>query len=124
MDAIMSIPALIENARLQAGLTQRELAARAGTAQSVVARIERNQANPTIETVRRLLDAAGFALRVDIVPKAVVDATVEAYKKDVDRTLLRGNLEQTPDQRIRALVSLQRFGKEVQRAVRQRKRGA
>ena len=120
----MSIPALIENARLQAGLTQRELAARAGTAQSVVARIERKQANPTIETVRRLLDAAGFALRVDIVPKAVVDATVEAYKKDVDRTLLRGNLEQTPDQRIRALVSLQRFGKEVQRAVRQRKRGA
>ena len=117
----MSIPAILESARLQAGLTQRELAARAGTAQSVVARIERGQANPTIDTVTRLLDAAGFELRCELVPTPVADAVVEAYKKDVDRTLLRSNLSQSPDQRLRALVALQQFGTEVRRAVRERK---
>ena len=31
------------------------------------------------------------------------DPVIEAYKKDVDRTLLRANLALTPEQRIRKL---------------------
>ncbi len=46
-----STPAtLLRRARQTAGLTQRALARRAGTAQSVVARIERGQTSPSWET--------------------------------------------------------------------------
>ncbi len=31
------------------------------------------------------------------------DPVIEAYKKDVDRTLIRENLKLTPDQRLRKL---------------------
>ncbi len=31
------------------------------------------------------------------------DPVIEAYKKDIDRTLLRQNLSLTPDQRLRKL---------------------
>ncbi len=44
------------------------------------------------------------------------DPVIEAYKKDIDRTLIRDNLKRTPDERMRALVALQRFAKELRRA--------
>jgi hypothetical protein len=37
------------------------------------------------------------------------DSVVEAYKKDVDRTLLRENLKLTAEERLRNLMRLQRF---------------
>jgi hypothetical protein len=36
------------------------------------------------------------------------DPVIEAYKKDVDRTLLRENLRLTPQQRIDKLMSFMR----------------
>jgi len=51
---------LIRTARLQRGLSQRALAARACVEQSTIARIENGDADPTFSTVARLLDAAGF----------------------------------------------------------------
>jgi transcriptional regulator with XRE-family HTH domain len=113
---------LVVDARTRAGLSQRELAGRAGTAQPVVARIESGQANPTVETLERLLDAAGFTLALELSPKQTADDVVEAYKKDVDRTLLRENLGKTPEQRVRALAGLQRFDREVRHAVRAKRR--
>ncbi|MGH7578291.1 MAG: helix-turn-helix domain-containing protein [Longimicrobiales bacterium] len=53
---------VLREARARARLTQRELARRAGTAQSVVARIERGQTDPSTGTLRALLAAAGFEL--------------------------------------------------------------
>jgi hypothetical protein len=47
------------------------------------------------------------------------DPVIEAYKKDVDRSLIRENLKRTPDERMRALVALQRFASELRRAGRQ-----
>lgn len=44
------------------------------------------------------------------------DPVIEAYKKDVDRTLLRENLKLTVEQRIDKLQSLLRFAEEVRRA--------
>jgi PHD/YefM family antitoxin component YafN of YafNO toxin-antitoxin module len=44
------------------------------------------------------------------------DPLIELYKKDVDRTLLRENLERSVDERLRALRSLQRLAKEARRA--------
>jgi hypothetical protein len=38
-----------------------------------------------------------------------LDAVVEAYKRDIDRTLLRENLKKSPEDRLRSLMALQRF---------------
>ena len=58
---------LVREARSRAGLSQRELALRARTSQSVVARIEAGQTQPGSETLSRLLEAAGFELRAELV---------------------------------------------------------
>lgn len=44
------------------------------------------------------------------------DPVIEAYKKDIDRTLLRENLKLTPEQRVLKLMELQRFAEELRRA--------
>lgn len=118
----MAIASILEEARIRAGLTQRELAARAGTSQPAIARLESGKASPTFATIARLVAAAGFAIRVELVPDVARDPVVEAYKRDVDRTLLKENLRKTVDQRLRSLVELQELGHELQRAVRGRKR--
>ena len=59
---------LLIEARQRAGLSQRALAGRARTAQSVVARIESGSANPSWQTLERLLRAAGFAINATLVP--------------------------------------------------------
>ncbi|MBL9017369.1 MAG: hypothetical protein JNL83_24485 [Myxococcales bacterium] len=41
------------------------------------------------------------------------DPVIEAYKRDVDRTLIRENLKLTPDERLRKMVSVLRFLEEV-----------
>jgi hypothetical protein len=51
-----------------------------------------------------------------------VDPVVEAYKKDVDRTLLRENLKKSVEARLRDLMALQRFAEELQRAGRTARR--
>ncbi|HET7293580.1 MAG TPA: hypothetical protein VFM88_14240 [Vicinamibacteria bacterium] len=40
--------------------------------------------------------------------RAAIDPVIEAYKKDVDRTLLRENLRLTPDERLRKLTAFMR----------------
>lgn len=55
----MSTASLIRAARTAAGLTQAQLAARAGTSQSAVARYESGAASPSVRTLERLLRAAG-----------------------------------------------------------------
>jgi hypothetical protein len=47
------------------------------------------------------------------------DPVIEAYKRDIDRTLLRENLRHTPEQRLVELMRLQAFAEELQRAGRQ-----
>jgi transcriptional regulator with XRE-family HTH domain len=55
-------PTIIELARRSAGLTQAELARRAGTTQSTVSMYERRRKVPTLEVVERLMLAAGTDL--------------------------------------------------------------
>lgn len=113
---------LLASARQRAGLTQRELARRAGTAQSVVARIESGRTSPTFETLERLILATGSTLKLGLGDPPYVDPVVEHYKRDVDRTLLRENLRKTPEQRIREMLDLIAFGNEAERAVRAARR--
>lgn len=46
------------------------------------------------------------------------DPVIEAYRKDIDRGLIRENLRLTVDQRFRQLMELQRFAEELQNAGR------
>lgn len=46
------------------------------------------------------------------------DPVVEAYKKDVDRTLLRQRLERTPTERLADLAALLRFAEDLRAAGR------
>jgi len=47
------------------------------------------------------------------------DPVVEAYKKDIDRTLIRENLKLTVDQRFQKAMALARFAEELRRAGRE-----
>lgn len=46
------------------------------------------------------------------------DPVIEAYKKDIDVTLLRENLKRTPEERLQRLIELQKFAEELRRAGR------
>ena len=124
---------LLRRARARADLSQRELARRAGTAQSVVARIEGGQTSPTWATLQRLLGATGSELRVALGERASVadtprdratDPVTQAYLRDVDRTLLRENLRKSVSERVEALAALQRLAVEARGAVQRSRRPA
>jgi hypothetical protein len=44
------------------------------------------------------------------------DPVIEAFKKDIDRTLLRENLKLTVEERLRNLMRLQRFAEVMREA--------
>jgi hypothetical protein len=44
------------------------------------------------------------------------DPVIEAYKRDIDRTLIRQNLSRSVEERLQALIELQRFAEELGRA--------
>ena len=44
------------------------------------------------------------------------DPVIEAYKKDIDRTLIRENLKLTPEQRLLQLMKLQELAEELKAA--------
>jgi len=120
----MDIPesaTVLREARRLTGLTQRDLAERAGTSQPAIARIESGLASPTLSTLERLAAAAGYDIKISLVPRPQADPVVERYKRDVDRTLLRENLKKSVDQRLRSLVELQEVATEVRRAGRRGK---
>ncbi len=98
---------LVRAARYRAGLTQRALAERAGTAQSVVARIEGGHTDPSSETLVRLLHAAGVELRCRLVDRPVVESHM---LDDVDRILAL-----TPAERLRETARVDRFTKAARR---------
>jgi transcriptional regulator with XRE-family HTH domain len=99
---------LVREARSRAGLSQRELASRAGTSQSVVARIESGQTRPGSAILNRLLEAAGFDLRTELVPLPVVDTHM---LEDVARILAL-----TPEQRLREVANVSGFESAARRA--------
>ena len=61
----MTIATLLRDARRASGLTQSELAERAGTSQPAVNRYERGAALPSLPTLERLVRAAGRSLVVE-----------------------------------------------------------
>src|SRR5580765_1897615 len=92
--------ALIQTARTKAGLSQRELARKARTAQSVVARIELGETSPSWSTLIRLLKAAGFRLTSEL-RRTTVDPQL---LDDVPRIL-----RLTPEDRLREVALAAQF---------------
>ena len=52
----------------------------------------------------------------DLVERFEPDPVIEAYKKDVDRTLLREQLRRPVDVRVRNMIAALRFAEELRRA--------
>jgi transcriptional regulator with XRE-family HTH domain len=65
----MEIAGLIKNARRDAGITQLQMARRAGTAQPAVAAYESAARTPTVATLERLLDACEHDLEMQALPR-------------------------------------------------------
>jgi len=65
---------MLREARSRAGLTQRELAERARTSQSVVARIEGGRTDPSLGTLARLVSACGFEVFTVLEPMAAAES--------------------------------------------------
>ena len=89
----MSSGSLIREGRLRAGLTQTEVAARVGTTQSAIARWEAGKAQPSLETLTRILRACGLDLRLALQP----------YDPD-EASLLERKLAQSPADRLDELT--------------------
>ena len=83
----------MQEARLRAGLTQYELAARTGRDRAVIARWEQEVVSPSLETLVDLLRACGFDLEPVLVP----------YETDRDEGL-KANLRLSPERRLEQLV--------------------
>ncbi|GAB2686539.1 helix-turn-helix domain-containing protein [Thalassiella azotivora] len=60
----MQTGALLERARRSAGITQQELADRAGTSRTAVSAYEHGRKSPSLTTLQRLLQATGFDIDV------------------------------------------------------------
>ncbi len=66
---LMELATLIRDARKAAGITQLELAGRAGTAQPAVAAYESGARTPSLATLERLLDACEYDVEVLAKPR-------------------------------------------------------
>ena len=58
----------ILNARHEKNITQKELAELTGIAQADISRMENGNANPSLQTLKRLAAGLGMAVKVDFVP--------------------------------------------------------
>jgi transcriptional regulator with XRE-family HTH domain len=65
-------------ARRQSGLTQAALAARAGTSQAAISAYESGRRSPSVDTLCRVLDAAGFEVRMRLAKPDTHDASRHA----------------------------------------------
>jgi transcriptional regulator with XRE-family HTH domain len=96
---------LIREARLRAGLTQKELSELTGRERSVIARWEQGVISPPIDSLMEIIHACGFDLPLTLMP---VDNSADQE--------LREALLATPSERVQWL--LQDLGQERARARR------
>ena len=83
------------------------MAERASTAQSVVARVEAGITDPSSETLNRLVAAAGFAIRCELVLEPILHSHM---MDDVERIL-----SLTPEERLDEVRNVSRFETGVRR---------
>jgi transcriptional regulator with XRE-family HTH domain len=97
---------LIREARRRAGLTQADLAARLGTTQSAIARLERGGTEPSYERVDEAVGACGL----DLVPQLLA-------ADDADWSVASMNLAADPDTRVQRHQAALRFARAGRQAM-------
>ncbi|MGI9289107.1 MAG: helix-turn-helix transcriptional regulator [Pseudomonadales bacterium] len=75
---------LLRKARESADLTLRELARRAGTSHSTLAAYEAGHKTPSVDTMERIVRAAGFALDLEFSPRVRDDAGYDRGRELVE----------------------------------------
>lgn len=88
---------LVREARLRAGISQGELASRAGTTQSAIARLEAGKISPSWDHVIRLIRLAGFEPDIRLAPRTD------------DWQLAEESLRLSPGERVRRLTETVEF---------------
>ena len=73
---------LLYDARHRCGLTQAELAARAGVVRPLISQYETGKKDPSVSLLARLLDACGMELRMHA--SVVTDSDRDQYRRDED----------------------------------------
>lgn len=96
---------LLKLARIKAGVSQRELARRAGVPQTMISRIESGKQQPSLPTLSRVLAAIDLDLRIRL----------EAYD-DHDDVLDRRMAKASPKERARLLAAHERLDREFREA--------
>ncbi len=98
---------MVRHARRRAGLTQRQLAARARIPQETIARIERGRSDPRVGTLDRLLEGCGFGL--EHMPRLGIG---------IDRTQIRDLLAMKPEERLSVAIANDQHFVELRRSIR------
>jgi hypothetical protein len=92
---------LIREARTRAGLSQVELSQRSGKDRAQLARWERDVVQPSLETLRELLQACGYDLELSLIP----------YEADTRHdAALEKKLLRSPQERLQAMLKARGAG--------------
>jgi transcriptional regulator with XRE-family HTH domain len=89
---------LLKEARGRAGLSQAELARRAGKPTSVIGRWERGEVKPSFETLRSLVRACGLEVHFRLQPR-----------DDAQDAAILAALDLTPEERLAQLEAWTEF---------------
>lgn len=98
---------MLRYARRRAGLTQRQLSAKAGIPQESIARIERGRVDPRVGTLDRLLEACAFGL--EAMPRLGIG---------IDRPQIQERLALSPARRLERAADEDRMFIEFRRTLR------
>jgi hypothetical protein len=90
---------IVRERRLANGLTQTQLALRAGSTQAAISRLERGELSPTIETIDRLLAVMGEEAEI----------LVRRSRLECDRNRLRTLRARAPADRLAQVISWNRL---------------
>jgi predicted transcriptional regulator len=99
---------LVRCTRGRLGLSQRELALRAGTTQAAVSRIERGLVSPTFKTLRELMISMG--------EEPVLEA--KRLPTEWDPVHMKSMLSRTPEERFALAISWNRMASRLAEAGR------
>ncbi|MGH2450355.1 MAG: helix-turn-helix domain-containing protein [Candidatus Limnocylindria bacterium] len=108
----MGAAELIRRSRIEHGLSQAQLAVRAGTTQTAISRLERGQRSPTVETLRRLMAVMGEDLTL----------TSRPLEGTHDPAHLRAERNLSPAERLARALDWMRLNAQLAAAGRRRER--
>lgn len=100
---------LVRTTRSRLGLSQAQLALRAGTTQAAVSRIERGLVSPTFKTLRELMIAMG----------EMPVLSSERLKWQGDKVHLKSTLARSPEERLALALSWNRMAGRLAMAERE-----